>query len=38
MVYLNMEFNMTEGCVCVCSTVKARLGLCFMFSIKIVPI
>ena len=25
---------MYEGCVCVCSTVKAVLGLCFMFSIK----
>ena len=25
---------MSEGCVCVCSTVKAVLGLYFMFSIK----
>ena len=25
---------MPEGCVCVCNTVKAVLGLCFMFSIK----
>ena len=29
---------MSEGCVCVCSTVKEVLGLCFMFSIKIVSI
>ena len=25
---------MSEGCVCVCSMVKAVLSLCFMFSIK----
>ena len=29
---------MSEGCVCVDSTVKAVLGLCFMFSTKIVSI
>ena len=29
---------MSEGCVGVCSTVKALLGLCLMFSIKIVSI
>ena len=29
---------MSEGCVCVCSSVKAGLGLFFMFSIKIVSI
>ena len=26
---------MSEGCVCVCSTAKAVLGLCFMFSVKL---
>ena len=25
---------MSEGCVCVCSTVKAVLDLCFMFSLN----
>ena len=29
---------MSEGCVFVCSAVKAVLGLCFKFSIKIVSI